>query len=546
VSPRRLAARGRHFAISEPRRRWRRWDDWPLRLAIVGVWLIAVLALRLLSVYVLPAGRHPVSGFEKIIALNSIWWMATLPAVAFGLACWLAPRRKNVRRGNTVIADLVCFRIVSRGRNADAVAETVHAVRTAWTARPLFRYRIEVVTDEPVALPEGDDVVAIVVPPSFTTPSGTKYKARALQYALEASDLPPEAWILHLDEESHPTSGVMGGLRDFIVDCDETGVDRVGQGCILYHRQLDENWFLTLADSLRTGDDVSRFYLQYRLGVALFGMHGSFIVVRNRIAQESGFDVGPEGSITEDAWWALGLLQNGVRFAWVDGFVEEQAPRTVKDFVYQRRRWYSGLWKVALYAPAPWWGRTMMALFMTAWTLSCIGIVYTFANLFLGLYTNVAVAWLAAICFGWYMATYVYGLHLNLRFARTKYAWWKRAVLYAAQVLLMPLYGVLEATGVFFAMVKPERGFHVIEKPARARRDTALAPAFAGGSVAGLAVGQDQVEPLPALRADVGDDIARLPPLVWRVREQMGRAQAVDARDRGLGLDASGGHGAGG
>ena len=38
------------------------------------------------------------------------------------------------------------------------------------------------------------------------------------------------------------------------------------------------------------------------------------------------------------------------------------------------------------------------------------------------------------------------------------------ALLYCAQVLMMPIFGSLEAAGVFMAIVSPETGFHVIKK----------------------------------------------------------------------------------
>ena len=48
-------------------------------------------------------------------------------------------------------------------------------------------------------------------------------------------------------------------------------------------------------------------------------MHGSFILVRADIERTVSFDVGLEGSITEDAWWAFAQAFFGREFRWVDG-----------------------------------------------------------------------------------------------------------------------------------------------------------------------------------------------------------------------------------
>lgn len=126
---------------------------------------------------------------------------------------------------------------------------------------------------------------------------------------------------------------------------------RIGQGPILYHRTWKKYPYLTLADNVKTGDDFARFHFQHKVGITMFGLHGSYIVVRNDIEKSIGLDFGPNGSITEDAFWALVAKKKGYRGRWVDGYLEEQSTQSIKDFIKQRRRWFQGLAKVSLYAP---------------------------------------------------------------------------------------------------------------------------------------------------------------------------------------------------
>ena len=73
--------------------------------------------------------------------------------------------------------------------------------------------------------------------------------------------------------------------------------------------------------------------------------------MRNDVECAIGFDFGPRGSITEDAFWALVAMERGHRTRWVEGYLEEQSTQSVVDFIKQRERWFRGLVAVVFDAP---------------------------------------------------------------------------------------------------------------------------------------------------------------------------------------------------
>ena len=59
------------------------------------------------------------------------------------------------------------------------------------------------------------------------------------------------------------------------------------------------------------------------------------------------FDHGFEGSITEDAYFAVKASGMGYTFDWIEGEILEKSPYSLLDFLKQRRRWVQGLILVA-------------------------------------------------------------------------------------------------------------------------------------------------------------------------------------------------------
>jgi egghead protein (zeste-white 4 protein) len=437
----------------------------PPRRLIVVLWTVgAVAGLYGLQHVLFPnPGIMPHGWWQwSYAALCLLWVLPILPG-GLGLAGNLWYRHQD-NSAVTPIDTLVSWRIVSRGTNVSALRSTIERCQREMAARPLFPYVIEVVLDgQADGLPQGPDIRYVLVPADYQTPNGSLFKARALQYVLDNSPLPDDTWIVHLDEETQPTRSGIEGIAQMIREEETAGTLRIGQGCILYHRDWKRHPVLTLADMVRTGDDLARFHFQHKLGRTIFGMHGSYIVVRNSVAKEVGFDFGPQGSITEDAFWALVQMHNGRRARWCDGYLEEQSTQSPMDFIKQRRRWFLGLIKVSRHAPVPLRWRLPLGINTIIWALAPLGFLYTVTHLFYGTAVPEAVRATANLAYGTYVVLYVMGLRINLDEAG-EHRWWKRQFWYLSTVLLLPLFSTLEAAGVIYGFVKPEAGFHIVKK----------------------------------------------------------------------------------
>lgn len=432
----------------------------------------ALVTVCLASIYAIqqvlwPRINSPAGLVQELWSWTGIVWaVAFIPAVLelAGLYLWRAPKSPP-----RTISNLVCWRIVSRGINTEALSATITATRREMEATPLFPYVIEVVVDSNshlAGLPaEDDDLSYIVVPKQYSTANNTRAKARALNYALHHSPLGEHQWIVHMDEESWPTPSSITGIAAMIgeEEVSRPGRPRVGQGTIVYHRKWKEHPFFTLSDCVRTGSDKGRLYLSMLIGVPLFGLHGSFIVVRNDVEKYVGFDIGARGSLTEDAWWGCLAMDKGIRCRWVEGHIAEQCTQKATDFIKQRRRWFNGLARTSLTAPAALRWRITMIISMLAWASTPLSWAYTVGHLIDGGYINPVIRLLANVSLAVYIATTLVGLQYNLREHGIR-TFTRKAKWAVAWLVCLPVFSLLESAAVAYAIVRPANDFHVVKK----------------------------------------------------------------------------------
>lgn len=437
------------------------------RLTVVFWLILLTSALYVLQGLVWPLGA-PIRGgaLGTWMANGSVVWLLGLPAGLLGLIGTLTFRHPAHLDTVGPIEHHVCYRIVSRGTNIEALTATVTRCLDEMAAHPLFPFTIEVVVDEGCdseRLPQDPRLKVLTIPHSYETTHHSMFKARALQFALETSTLADDAWLVHLDEETHPTWSGIRGIAEMIAQEEDSQLLRVGQGAILYHRNWRQHPIMTLADMHRTGDDFARFHFQHRLGITLFGMHGSFIVVRNDVEKAIGFDFGPDGSITEDAFWALKLMESGGRSRWVHGYLEEQSTHGWRDFIHQRKRWFQGLILAGLRAPTALRWRLPLLFFTVLWGAAPIALLYTVLNILVGSAVHGTVRLLADVSFASFLTLYIVGLRSNLDAAGIT-APGQRLGWLTLQLLLAPIFGVFESLGVVAGVLQPPRGFHVVKK----------------------------------------------------------------------------------
>lgn len=405
------------------------------------------------------------------------WFTGALVAVTniVGLLSFGIPDEINQKNLNALVKKgwnkekklIVVY--VSRGDNHVALERSIIATGNL-LAKYNVNHRIDVVTDDAVEHKHshGMKVIYHVVPSTYSTKEGSRYKARALHYVVEKHaeeelhDKSTETWVLHLDEESQIHETALAGINKFINN--PSNSQSVGQGEIKYNAfNYGKNWIITAMDSVRSGDDLGRFRFQYKIfSRPLFGMHGSYVLIPGKLEQKYGFDLGGKGSITEDAYFAVKCASDGNKFKWVDGYIREQSPYTLSAIIDQRRRWYSGLMYLAFDKKVKFSSRAVMMVNMILWTVAWIGPIITIVNLMYGGYFPFALTLTAALVQGFYSSVYMIGLWHN--FKDVKISIFKKIGLYIATFALIPVVNAIEGIAVVFGIIKPVKHFNIVHK----------------------------------------------------------------------------------
>jgi hypothetical protein len=324
-----------------------RWIHVPIILVMAILGMLVSLRWR----------THIVGSFQ----LYDVLYLLSLPYVALGIWGLLTrtpPLPADPQR--TLGRLIIC--LVTKGTNPEVV------LRTYRRLLPLCGPQVElcVVTDNPVPIPH------LLVPATFRARCA-RYKARALEYFRQQQRFGPGDWVLHLDEESVLDAR---GLRACEEYCRRSPY-LYGQGPIFYNNH--EFWRYpveTAADCIRAADDVGKFHLQLaRLRWPIFGLHGSFLLVKGSLEDEITWDL--QGSLVEDYAFAVECMRRGLGVGEVAGIVREQSTRTLADFLRQRRRWLVGMRGLSRMSP---WAR----LWAVLWSASPLVRAATVAHVLAG------------------------------------------------------------------------------------------------------------------------------------------------------------------
>jgi beta-1,4-mannosyltransferase len=443
--------------------------------------LMPVVVYTLISSYFVHR-INPFDSYIDVILMGfKLFWFGGVILVPSALLAFLlygSPLMRDKKNLSTLVKDgwdsnqLLNVVFVSKGLNIDSLLRSVHKSKTILESYNI-NYRIEIVTDLEVESHftsqwmDFSRVHFVEVPTHFVTPKEALYKARALHFALLSRHIPDyldeQVFNLHLDEESQVTPEVLAGISKFLHSAENR--QSVGQGEIKYNAfNYGRNKLITAIDSIRTGDDLGRFRFQLQLlHKPLFGLHGSFLLIPQTIEREFGFDLGGRGSITEDAYFALIASNKGVRFAWVDGFIREQSPFTLKDILKQRKRWISGLEMLADDPILDLLTRLPLRINLILWEITWMSVLVTLINIAVGgSYYPVWLSYTAGVLTGGYFSLYTLGAYRNLMDLDISII--KKIYYYLAVFLLVPIAAVVEAVAVIYALINPMKTFEVVKK----------------------------------------------------------------------------------
>ncbi|MDQ3541494.1 MAG: glycosyltransferase family 2 protein [Chloroflexota bacterium] len=446
------------------------------KFSIVRLVVLFLIALAIGLALSGPGKLHPFNIYLTVI------WSLYFPIAVVGVLGVLSSRKHEPSRSQKAVGSTVIFLVPTIGRT-DVEPGLIRVIDSILHFAPsnLSDFRVDVVLEAGAPITEGlrrryrrsPHVRLIEVPKDYTTPNGTRYKARANQYALDRRNTDGESgdrtFVYHLDDDTAVGRDTIASIAEFIAK--DTGYYHLAQGVLVFPHHLSPSWLCRMADSVRPADDLTRFHFFTGMrGTPLAGLHGEHLLIRASAESEIGWDFGPNTTV-EDAYFALQFAQRyPARSAFLNSCTYGASPARVSDLIKQRRRWASGLLKLVVDARLPWTVRVPLFYSVINWTFGIVqhvGVVLLVAA-FLGdfntspSFQGVMVIWCFNLSYNIWM--YLEGLRLNLQASGLM----RKYVQYALLTLVMmaPL-SLMEAWAAmlgFYDCITRRSGFVVISK----------------------------------------------------------------------------------
>jgi len=391
-----------------------------------------------------------------LIFFNYIWliWLFGIP-IYYALAYEIIRYRKVIVKKTFVPINpkRMIFQITTIG-NMEIVQESIDNINRICKEVGYSNYNIDVVSEVSESF---DGAVTITVPQNYSTYNHAKYKARALQYAVEQREKkgenPGDIWIYHLDDESMITKQ---GLLS-ILDHADNNREPIAEGLITYPNKMNVGSKLVkYLDAVRPTFCYTCCAMLKSKGKPDW-LHGSNLLLRADIEKDIGWDF-PDTCAEDSLFGYVAYKKYGGIFGWHGGVLEEQSPFTFSDFIKQRQRWIKGTFENL--GRMGKWEKIKTSYRMLSWFLGSVSFFTLIPSLFIQ-------QW-----YPWYLAPFfvldtiilfaVYQIGLEMNFAKVGKK--QRIYEHIKIFVVSPILWFLEAIPMALYFFKRATKFYVIKK----------------------------------------------------------------------------------
>jgi egghead protein (zeste-white 4 protein) len=351
----------------------------------------------------------------------------------------------------------VIFQITTKGNEA-CVEYTIRKLRMACKAAAFDNYRIDVVTDSQNDFFAEANMIHVVA--TYQTPNKTKYKARALQYAVEwrraRRENRSDIWIYHLDSETViDPNCVIHALKHT-----EISDEPIALGLNVFpNKFFESNRISAFIEGIRaTGNyDIAVQIKENKI----YYLYGSNLLVRADVEDKVGWDY---DTLAEDsAFGQRAFYDMNYKIGIFGAIAHEQPALSIMQSIKQRERWFYG--SVQNLPLIPRWLKFRQLVRLISWVLGAPAGVVTIIALVIHQSIPLFLMPVFLFNYGTIIFIYTFGLRQNIKSLELGKP--KAGILYLEVAALAPILAMLEGVGPFIGAIKSIAGRQLIWIPTK-------------------------------------------------------------------------------